>query len=293
MNFAIAAVQRNKLFALLFIPVVVGIIYMAAYGAPRSYIVSNAGAGIAILVGIIFVPKARYLQLPAIAPIVVSAVILVLIAATFAGPSMDGVHRWIGLGPLNLHAGMLLLPTLFVILPGLNARLACGVILVAATLFALQPDFASVFALCVSTSVCFILVRNRWAIIALLGTYVSLALTLLKTDDLEAVSFVETVVQDAFARHPLVAIGMILSLTVAAAAPILSISGRTAASAARLLGWSACLIGYFLASLIGDYPTPLLGYGTSPIFGFGCACILMLWRDDAGNIVSPSSLDHV
>ncbi len=266
---------------------------MTAYGAPQTYIVSNAGAGLAILVGILFVPRARYLQFSAFTLIVVSTVILALFAATFAGPSVDGVHRWFGLGPLNLHAGMLLLPTLLVILPGLNARLACGIILVAAALFALQPDFASVFALCASTLVCFILTRNRWAFIALLGTCVALALTLLISDDLAPVSFVETVVQDAFARHSLISIGMILSVAMAAAAPILSLSIKTAASAARLLGWSACLIGYFLASLIGDYPTPLLGYGVSPIFGFGCACILMLWREDADNIVSPSLLDRV
>ncbi len=262
---------------------------MAAYGAPQTYTVSNAGAGIAILVGILFVPKARYLQLPAITPIVVSAVILALFAATFAGPSVDGISRWIGLGPLNLHAGILLLPTLLVILPGLNARLACGVILVAASLFALQPDFASVFALFASTLVCFILTRNRWAFVALLGTCVALALTLLKTDDLAPVSFVETVVQDAFLRHPLISIGMILSVAMAAAAPTLSLSSRTAASAARSLGWSACLIGYFLASLIGDYPTPLLGYGVSSILGFGCACILLIQAEDVGNLRSSLS----
>jgi cell division protein FtsW (lipid II flippase) len=278
---------------LLFSPVVLGIIYMAAYGAPQIYTVSNASAGIAILVGILFVPRARHLQLPAISPIVVATVILAFFAATFAGPSVGGVHRWIGLGPIKLHAGMLLLPTLLGILAGLNARLACEVILVAAALFALQPDFASALALCVSTLACFILTQNRWAFIALLGTCVALAVTLLRTDELAPVSFVEAVVQDAFARHPLISIGMILSVAMAAAAPILSLSIRTAASAARLLGWSACLIGYFLASLIGDYPTPLLGYGVSPIFGFGCACILVLWREDADNRVSPSSLDRV
>jgi hypothetical protein len=278
---------------LLFSPIALGIIYMAAYGAPQTYVVSNAAAGIAILAGILFVPKARYLRFPAITPIIVSALILALFAATFAGPSVDGVHRWIGLGPINLHAGMLLLPTLFVILPGLNARLACGVILVAAALFALQPDFGSAFALCVATLVFFTLTRNRWAFIALLGTCVAVALALLKAGDLAPVSFVERVVQDAFARHPLISIGMALSVAMATAAPILSFSIRTAASAARLLGWSACLIGYFLASLIGDYPTPLLGYGVSSITGFGCACILMLWRDDADNRVSPSSLDRV
>ena len=293
MNVTKSARQRLTFGTLLFSPVVLGIIYMAAYGAPQIYTVSNANAGIAILVGILFVPKARDLQLPAISPIVVSAVILALFAATFAGPGVGGVHRWIGLGPINLHAGMLLLPTLFVILPGLSARLASGVILVAAALFALQPDFASSFALCASTLVCFILTRNRWTFLALLGTCFAVALTLLKTDELAPVSFVETVVQDAFARYPLISIGMILSVAMAAAAPIVSLSSRTAASAARSLGWSACLTGYFLASLIGDYPTPLLGYGVSPIFGFGCACILMLWKEDADNIASPASLDRV
>jgi cell division protein FtsW (lipid II flippase) len=270
-------------------PVVVGILYMAACGAPQIYIVSNSGAGIAILAGILFLPKMKSLQAPIRAPFIVSGVILALIAATFAGPGVDGVQRWIKLGPFNLHAGMLLLPVLVVILPELMPRLGCVATLLATTLFALQPDFASAFALCAASLVVFALTRNCWSLVAFLGACVALALTLLQFNILAPVSFVEAVVQDAAAVHPIISIGMILSVIMAVVAPIVALSKNEFAKQVRVLAWSACLIGYFLASLIGAYPTPLLGFGVSSILGFGCACILLIQAEDVGNLRSPLS----
>ena len=289
MNVTTSARQRLKFVTLLLIPVVVGILYMAACGAPQIYIVSNSGAGIAMLAGILFLPRIENLQTPTRAPIIVSGVILALIAATFAGPGVDGVQRWIKLGPFNLHAGMLLLPIFVVILPELMPRVACVATLLAATLFALQPDFASAFALCAASLVVFVLTRNCWSLVAFLGAGVALALTMLQVNTLAPISFVEAVVQDAAAVHPIISIGMILSVVMAAAAPIVARCNQKLASHVKIFAWSACLVGYFLASLIGDYPTPLLGYGVSSILGFGCACILLIQAEDVGNLRSSLS----
>ncbi len=291
MSLAKAVGREIPILTLLLSPVLVGLLYMAAFSAPMGYIVGNAVGGLVMFVGILLGPRARSLQIPTIALIVISVVILALIAATFAGHSVDGARRWLKLGPFNLHAGMLLLPTLVILLPGLDARLACGVTLCAAALFAIQPDFASALALCLISFVIFVFTRERWTLLGFLGASVALAFTMLQNAVIASVPFVEDVVQDAAARYPLISIGMIASIAMALTAPILALSKEPTSMPARNWTLSACLLGYFLASLIGDFPTPLLGYGLSPIFGFGFACILLMCIENSESLVSSSPKD--
>ena len=269
--------RKLKLLGAFLCPVLAGLLFMARGGAPITYIAVNVGAllflGIIMLGGSV---KHRPLL-----PLAIVGISLALLAATFAGPDIGDVHRWISLGTFKFHAGMLVLPSIAVLLPGLNKQLALSATLIAALLFAGQPDRASAFAL---GTVCLSFVAvtcDRWTLAAALAAVLAFAIT--KRDDLLPIIFVEYVVRDAFQENLLIVIFMVGSIAFAALAPILFLGDRLRSISVRAIAWCACLVGYFVASLFGAYPTPLLGYGISSILGFGFALALLFQLDDADN----------
>lgn len=266
-------------------PILVGIIYMAMAAAPKSYIAANAGALVLVFIANFVAPYLRGRHRPGTHfYLVVAGVILVLLAGTFAGPSVSGVNRWIGLGPIDLHAAMLLLPSLVVILTKICPKRAFAITAIASLIFALQPDRASAIALCVSSFVIFAHARDRWTVAALFTAMSALIYTILTPDLLAPVAFVESVVPHAAGKSLVIAIFMVGTITLSALAPFIV---RDEASLLTRTAWSACLAGYFMASMTGHYPTPLLGYGMSPVLGFGIAFAMLFSLDNTGIPATP------
>ncbi|HEX5872847.1 MAG TPA: hypothetical protein VFY65_20590, partial [Longimicrobium sp.] len=81
---------------------------------------------------------------------VAAVLTLAALAATLLVPGVDGVHRWLPLGPVRLHAAAVLLPLLLVALRGLaQARgwwISAGVAAGVAVILLLQPDAAQATA---------------------------------------------------------------------------------------------------------------------------------------------------
>lgn len=262
----VQATRRFSELAAFLLPVIAGILFMALMGAPFAWLVTNVGAAICVVIAW-FVFKDRSMP-----PLALAIAALALLGASFVGPAVDGVHRWIALGPLRLHAGMLALPLLGILLLQLNKQIAAAIAAVAALIFALQPDRASALALLCIVLIWTMLARNLWALFALATAVCSFSATMANADALSPVPFVENVLRDAVMWHPLVAVGMSGALVAAGITPILL--GRHTHLMPSAI-WSAGLVGYSAASLLGAYPTPLLGYGVSPILGFGLALTLL------------------
>ena len=71
-----------------------------------------------------------------------------LLGATLPAPGLEGIHRWLALGPVRIHAGALLLPPLLVVLleiPWVAAGVGGPLVLV---VLLLQPDAAQAAAFC-------------------------------------------------------------------------------------------------------------------------------------------------
>lgn len=273
-----AGLAKNRVFLLsAFLgPVIAGIIFMASAGAPISFVLANTAAafGIAILFW-------RVPQLSLRSSLLAATVILpVLLACTFVGPAIDNVHRWISLGPLKLHIGMILLPFLAVQMFRHDKRIISCSLVMAALIIALQPDRASAAALLL-TSLCWLCFsRNGWSLVAVFASGASLIGTMLQADTLKPVRFVENVISDAAIIHKGIAVLLIATMLLAIAAPVYAGLRSRITKAAPFVAWSACLTGYFIASLAGPYPLPLLGYGVSPILGFGLALAMMGQESD-------------
>ena len=242
---------------------------MVLADAPMLYLATNAGAAVFACLMLALGSQSRD---PRRAFPAVAAISVAVLAASLFGPGVNNVHRWIALGPVRLHAASLVLPMLLVISPWLDRRAAFAAIAVAAVLVALQPDKASAAALCASSLVLLAFDRDRWSLFGFLTTAAALGISTSIPVSIPPVAFVEHVIGDASAIHPLLSSLMTISILIAVLAAR-AVSGAWTKSGAA---WSACLVAYFLVSIAFPYPTPLLGYGISSILGFGLALALLV-----------------
>lgn len=246
---------------------------MMVGGASDSFVIANGVTLLAVMLLVWLIPAVVAVRAPAIVAVIIAILMALSLVSNMA---IDGVQRWLPLGPLRLHAGMLLIPTLVIIVQRVDHRSALTVLISVAVVIALQPDFASAMALALSTIVMALSLRRKWMVIAAVIALGSLAFTMFNMVELPPARFVEEVVPDAWLVHPLLAVALITSLATAIVWPIRRwwFSG----SADRLdhterLAFAACIAGYVIASAVGSYPAPLLGYGASAIIGYGLAVI--------------------
>lgn len=242
-----------------------GMLYFRVGGAPLTYVLLNA---LSLLLGLVIV-MAPMRGLSGRAATGLVALGAAGIAATLlSGFDLEGVRRWLAVGPIRLHAAMLILPAIMVLVPQLSRAAQIGIVTVLAAIFAIQPDFGAALALAAG----FLSSRAGRGdlVVTGIGVAVSVAavvITLLRPDPLEPVAFVERVVPDAFAASAMLGLLIGTALLFACAAPLFvkSVNARAARSLAGVVA------GFMLASVIGPYPVPLSGYGASSILGYALA----------------------
>ena len=248
------------------IAVAAGIGAMLAYDAPRSFIAIN---GIALLLAIALALLVRRWRSATIDFWITGAALAALLATLAFGPDLDGVRRWLAVGPVRLHIGMLLVPALAIAVTRINARQATGALCVAAIIAALQPDFATALALLAIALVTAALSSGLLRWIAVLAVAAAVLWCLNHPDGLAPVRFVEHVLVDMAATDVPLAIALGTTLTVAILSPLLGWKRTDPANRTAMAAFAASLAAYVLASLIGPYPTPLIGAGAASILGWG------------------------
>ncbi|NJD19768.1 MAG: hypothetical protein FIA95_10875, partial [Gemmatimonadetes bacterium] len=67
---------------------------------------------------------------------------MVILGATLLAPGVDGVHRWLPLGPVQIHAGAVLLPAILVALADMSSATSLAVASITLVFLLLQPDAA-------------------------------------------------------------------------------------------------------------------------------------------------------
>ena len=255
---------RDRFPALLAIalPVLVGLAYMATGGAPSAYLIVN-GAALALSALIVLIglpPLGRRARIIAVAGLVALFALPLL-----TGPSMNGIARWLPIGPFILHAGMLTIPAL-VVLAARDDRLGPPALAAALLIALAQPDFASAFAL-IGGAIGAYQVRSDWrfGLVVIGGFFIAIASAL--QGELPAVPFVERIIIDALPTAPLMAALIALSI---AGAVLIMLFGTGLPRIARY-PTGMTLFGFWLAALISNYPTPLAGYGAAAIIGYALA----------------------
>jgi hypothetical protein len=247
-----------------------GMLLFLLGGAPPVYIAMN---GLALLLGLGLVAAFPVGRMRGRGATWAAAIGIAGVGISLAsGFDLEGVRRWLPLGPVRLHTAMLFLPMIAVLMPRLTDRTQLAALGALAMIFALQPDRAAALAL--AAGFAFSRPVKRGYQVTALGTAIALAaiaITLVRSDPLEPVPFVEGVVPRAFVVNPLLGLFIGAALAFACAAPLLARGGDR--RAAR--GLAGAMAGFTLASVFGAYPVPLAGYGASPILGYALALALL------------------
>ena len=247
------------LFGLLSLSAVgVGCAVAQASGVPIALWARNPVAwavGVALAVGLAAGAGARTeLGLLAAAPIG--------LAATFLSADLQGVHRWVDLGPLHLNVAQALLPPAIV---AMTARAEAWRWLVAAAvmvLLVLQPDASQATAWGGALAVLIVMSPGQsWAKAGgFLGLAAVIALAWSRPDPLAPVAEVEEIMRLAWAVSPLAAVAAWATL----AGACLSLGGSRTPAALALAAYAVLAA---LMPLVGWFPVPLVGMTMSPIIG--------------------------
>ncbi|MFM6933325.1 MAG: hypothetical protein ACKOUT_13915 [Novosphingobium sp.] len=245
-----------------------GIGWLLTAGAPSMFAAVNAVAALlalAIAAALCRWPSHK-LELVALwlAPVAVAASLTI-------GPDVDGVHRWLAIGPVRLHAAALFGPAFLVAVQRRSDWFGAAAAVVMAGLIALQPDMGATLALACALALALAFEFRWYRLIAFAASAAALGLTAIRPDRLDPVPFVESVLQDIWRNGSLPSVLIPLALLAAIAAPVLKLS-RQRAEGAAVSGW---FLGLAAASLLGPYPTPLIGYGAAPILGYGISLGLL------------------
>lgn len=248
--------------AALAVPVLAGIAWMVAQGAPAGYAPVDAAALALALIWVIF---GRAPTTIAAQRAIVAVLLLLLFVPLATGPALNGVARWLPLGPVTLHAGMLALPALTV-LAARDPDYAPPILLAALFAAFLQPDAASGAAVTFA-AVGLHHVTRDWKVgaVAVVGFFAVIAMAL--RGELPPQEFVERVLHDAATQSIPAAVG----LGAALAASYLLMLWTAPLERDERFALAGSLFGFIVMAMISHYPFPFIGHGAAPILGYGLA----------------------
>jgi cell division protein FtsW (lipid II flippase) len=245
---------------------------LALYGATLSTWIRSPASWV---VGALAAALIFKLGRPRNAHLLVVACILVLLC-TFAAAPVEGVHRWLDLGPLHINAAALVVPAMLVAQSGIRS-LAVQLLVVAATgtILVLQPDASQAVAFAAASAI--ILYRRSDRLIYKLGGVALCALvamvSLQRPDTLSPVPEVEGIIALAAGVSIILAAIAIIALALACLAPILASSNQDWSGAEPALAIYFAIAA--LAPAFGPYPVPLVGLGMSFPLGWWLAVGLL------------------
>jgi cell division protein FtsW (lipid II flippase) len=256
------------------VPVLIGTVVMLAGGAP----IARWGTHLAALpVGLVVYALAARAPLVAARGRLVLALGAVLsVGLTLAAPGLDGVQRWLVLGPLRVQPSALVVPALLVLAAGFpHATLVLPAALLAVQIVhVLQPDAGQATAVAAASVVLLAGPVGGGSRACLVASIAVAVVAWLRPDPLQPAPFVEDVVALAFDLTPWLGCAALVAVVAGVLAPwaerrradLRVAAPATARSAAAAL--EAYLVTTFLVSLTGRFPVPLLGAAVSPVVGW-------------------------
>lgn len=245
-------------------PVVGGVYVQWRFTAPPHYALTNLGA---FLIGFALIRFGRLPRSLTGRRLLAAALLGIFALPLATGPDLDGVSRWLELGPVRLNAGLLTVPLLAVLCVR-DAECGWPVLTVALLVGLLQPDASAVLATALSL-LAWSWVHSNWR--PLIVGLVGLGATgwAHAHGILPPVDFVESLV-------PMLWHDLDRPFQAGAVAVLLAIPLLYFAAEKDLLRQDATMLvatytGFLAMSFAGAYPVPLAGYGAASIIGFMAA----------------------
>lgn len=248
------------------ISVALGLVYLFAAGAPRRYLLINAGA---LALGVAFATIERFVPIRnrVVVGATTMAIGLCLMATACFGVPVDGASRWIVVAGFSLQPSVILLPVAMVHFARNRDALSSLGLAIAGIALAWQPDRAMAGALVSGLGVLWIARPAPPVALALAAASAGFAATWLRSDTLPPVPYVERVFQSSFAVHPLVGLAVVAGLVMMLVPAVVGCMTRRAGRE-QLLVFGAVWLAMSVFAVLANYPTPLVGYGSSAIVGY-------------------------
>ena len=249
-----------------------GLLYMAAAGAPTIYLAVNA---LSLVLGLalfaLIRPTALTSRLSGGVLVVLGGLLL---ATALFGASVDGASRWVRVAGLSIQISLVVLPAMLVAFArGRDLVGTIGMILAAVAL-ALQPDRAMAGVLVAALAVLAMYRPDRWVVSTLVVAVAAFTTTLLRPDSLPAVPYVDQILYTSFQVHALAGFavvgGALLLILPAVLGQQMDLENREVQAVFGTL-W----LGMVVAAALGNYPTPVVGYGGSAILGYALSLSFM------------------
>lgn len=253
-----------------------GLAYMAAGGAPASYLMSNAAAlafGLVTLSILVLADRRAHL---ATGPISLSLG-LILLGVSLWGITADGVTRWVALGPLAIQPSLMIVPLMAVLFARSRDVLSLAGVTLAALALALQPDRGMSGALAAGLTVLAFTRPGRKTLAAASVSVIGLGAALIQPDPSPAMPFVDQILYSSFVIHPLAGAAVLLGSVLLVLPALDAIRAKDVEpSACATFGavWAVIIV----AAALGNYPTPVVGYGGSAIVGYFLSLIVFSRR---------------
>ena len=253
----------------MFPAILIGVVAMYVNNIPTYIYAQNIVCFIFLGLLYFFVQKIKF-KIPKSNPLLGIVISVLALILTFINAGVEGVHRWISVGPLQLYVSVIVMPIILINLWNLLQKdkifFACVSIICVSILLTLQPDASIMMAFCLSIIVLLWKKVNRFIYFIMIGFLLGLtAITWIFLDGLEPVLYVEGI-------FTLIANMGMVSLIFGILSIVLMILPFFMISTKKNKGLSICFGFYFIAifasNLFGNFPVPLLGYGISPIVGY-------------------------
>lgn len=257
-------ISRHAVLLCGFVATALGLGYMAAGGAPVTYLVMNAAA---FAIGLASVAILSQLRLRVSAGAMCLGLAAVLMTTFLLGTAVEGATRWMRVGNITVQPSLALLPVLT--LTFASARNWAGAIGVAlaALVLALQPDRAMSGALAAGVLTLAVMRPDSRTLTALSAAIVGFATGMMRPDTQGAMPFVDRILMTSFDVHPAAGIAVISGSFILLIPAVVGLRKNQAAATSHAV-FGAVWIALIAAAALGNYPTPLVGYGGSAILGY-------------------------
>jgi cell division protein FtsW (lipid II flippase) len=205
-----------------------------------------------------------------------TAASIATILLPFTSQGMLGVHRWVSVAGLRLHASAIAAPLLILcvaVAASHRIGLALAIGATGGIILALQPDAAQATSLAAACTVVFVHEGMRQRRQVLLGVALLLAVSVasfIRHDPLPPVAHVEGIFTAVASGGPAPAVMATVALLLLPV-PFFVAWYRHRRSMALALGVYVAMT--LLAPAWGTFPVPVMGYGASPILGYFIALV--------------------
>ena len=190
---------RSTLFYILMFPaILIGALAMVDYGVPSSIWLQNIVIGIigTILCFVFLVMRKG--KDSSFGKVSHTIIILALLVLPFLSNDLDGVHRWLSIGPINLYIASIILPLLIIAIWKVTNRelYIIGLIFITLIVLLFQPDAGQLTAFAFATvMIVWKKISNKTIkLLSLTLMAVMVALSWYFIDDLAPVPYVEHII---------------------------------------------------------------------------------------------------